>query len=283
MKTIKNIPASIRQRLLNTSKETNRTFNEVLQYYAMERFLYRLAISNYTNDFILKGALLLKIWDNVEFRPTKDIVLLGQTSNDQEEIKGIIHDIIQMPYDDDGIIFNANSVGTETIKEDADYEGVRVCFTANLDNARINMQLDIGFGDAITPAPSKKEYPTILQLPSPILLCYPPETVIAEKFEAMVKLDRLNSRMKDFFDICLLARRFSFAEQDLANAIKRTFTRRGTELPQTLTIFTEGFIKAKQPQWLAFRGRVKQENIPISFSDVISEIRNFLEPIIKIL
>ena len=157
MKTPRNIPASVRKRLLNRSKADNRSFNELLQYYAMERFLYRLSISEYAQDYILKGALMLRAWKSPEFRPTMDIDVLGRTGNEEANIMSQIRKVIAVKVDPDGLSFDAESIQSEPITEDADYEGIRIRFRGALGTARLNMQIDIGFGDIVYPAPERKE------------------------------------------------------------------------------------------------------------------------------
>ncbi len=210
MKDQKNIAASVRQRLLNRARSDLRPFNELLQYYAMERFLYRLSKSKYANQFILKGALMLRVWEAPEHRPTMDIDMLGNVSNNQESIRLQIKKILAVDVHLDGLIFDAESVLSQRITEDADYQGVRVRFKGALGTARINVQIDIGFGDIFYPKAKKSELPTMLEYPAPKLLCYSRESAIAEKFEAMVKLGMLNSRIKDFYDIWMLSRQFDF-------------------------------------------------------------------------
>lgn len=277
----KNVAASIRQKLLNKSKADNRPFNETLQYYAMERFLYRLSQSKHVDRFILKGALMLQVWESSKYRPTMDIDMLGKTSNQIEPIIQQVDDIIRVAVEPDGIEFSSKSVTAERIKEDADYEGVRVSFEGTLDSAKIPMQIDIGFGDKVHPQPTKSDMPTILELPKPYILCYSKESAIAEKFEAMVKLGEINSRMKDFYDIWLLSRQFDFNGEDLAKAITLTFNQRSTEIPENIESFSGDFATSKQTQWQAFRNRLKQDFIPESFIDVINHNHIFLNPIIK--
>ncbi len=210
MKLPQNISASVRQRLLNRSKADNRSFNELLQYYAMERFLYRLSLSEHAQHYILKGALMFRTWNSPEFRPTMDIDLLGKTRNEEGNITSQIRDILAVQVEPDGLIFDADSIRAERITEDADYEGIRVRFRGALDTAKISMQIDIGFGDPVYPQPEKAELSCMLDSPAPSLLCYSRESAIAEKIEAMIKLGTLNSRMKDFYDIWLLSRHFQF-------------------------------------------------------------------------
>lgn len=274
-----NIPVSIRQRLLNKARTENRTFNELLQYYAMERFLYRLSISAHAEKFILKGALMLRVWHSPETRPTMDIDMLGRTSNRESDIIAQFEDILLVNVESDGLVFDSDTIRTEHITEDADYEGVRVRFQGTLDTARINMQIDIGFGDVVLPEPEIAEVPTILDSPVPRLLCYSRESAIAEKFEAMVKRRELNSRMKDFYDIWLLSRQFDFEGILLSEAIKRTFQQRGTNLSDDIVAFAESFATEKQAQWMAFRKRLRSNIIPPDFNEVVSTVKKFLAPV----
>jgi len=283
VKPATNVAASVRQKLLNKARISGRPFNELLQYYAMERFLYRLALSDHAECFILKGALMLRAWRSPEVRPTMDIDMLGRTSNTEADIIAQIQDILSVAVPGDGLVFDPESIQAERITEDADSEGIRVRFKASLGVARISMQIDIGFGDIVHPKPEMAELPTVLDQPAPQLLCYSRESAIAEKFEAMVKLGVLNSRMKDFYDIWLLSRQFEFDRETLAEAIRLTFNQRGTALPQTIEAFSPDFIAAKQLQWTAFRKRLGQEHIPASFGEVIAGIEAFLEPARKAL
>ena len=280
MKSPRNIPASVRQRILNRAKSDRRPFNELLQYYAMERFLYRLSQSAHADRFILKGALMLRVWRSPELRPTMDIDMLGRTSNKEADIIAQIRDILSMDVEADGLAFDADSIQAERITEDADYEGIRIRFRGALDSARINMQVDIGFGDVVYPEPEKSELPTMLDSSAPRLLCYSRESSIAEKFEAMVKLGVLNSRMKDFYDIWLLSRQFDFDGAKLAEAIRLTFERRGTALPTEIEAFTEPFIDAKQIQWTTFWKRLQQDHVPVSFREVTTAVDGFLAPVV---
>ena len=219
MKPCKNISASVRQRLLNRSKTDKRPFNELLQYYAMERFLYRLSLSSHAQCFILKGALMLRVWHSPEFRPTMDIDMLGKAQNEKANIIAQILDILAVEVPPDGLTFDLESIKTERITENAVYEGIRIRFRGFLGTVSINMQIDIGFGDIVYPEPEKGELPCMLYFPAPSLLCYSRESAIAEKFEAMIKLGHLNSRMKDFYDIWLLSRQFQFELTNLEERI----------------------------------------------------------------
>ncbi len=282
MKTVKNVPASVRQKLLNKSRNDKRPFNELLQYYAMERFLYRLSQSSFINKFVLKGALMLSVWNSPEIRPTMDIDMLGIIENDEEKLKEVLKKIIRTEVIDDGLKFDINSIVSETITEDADYDGVRIRFIAYLETARINLQIDIGFGDIVYPEFEKKELPAILDFPEPSLYCYSKESAIAEKFEAIVKLGLINSRMKDFYDIWLLSRQYDFDYNTLIESVRLTFDNRKTELNAELHAFSDEFILLKQSQWKAFRRRVRLDYVPESFSEIIEELKKFLLPLIKI-
>jgi predicted nucleotidyltransferase component of viral defense system len=177
----------------------------VLQYYVIERFLYRLSQSRYRHKFLLKGALIFLAWGMTQYRPTRDIDLLGYTSNDIGKLVGIIQEICSLPVPEDGLIFEPQSVQGERITEDADYEGVRVRFQAHVGSSRLHLQIDVGFADVVSPEPQSLNYPTLLSMPAPELRGYPPESVVAEKLQAMVFLGTINSRMKDFYDLWMLA------------------------------------------------------------------------------
>ena len=224
---------------------------------------------------------MLRIWRSPGFRPTMDIDMLGITSNKEDEIIRQIQDILIIDVEPDGLDFDPDSIQCERITEDASYEGIRLRFLGKLDEARIHMQLDIGFGDAVYPKPEKLEFPTTLDFPMPRLLCYSRESSIAEKFEAMVKLGILNSRMKDFYDIWLLSQLYDFDGKTLTEAIKMTFERRGTRLTPKIEAFTESFMDAKQTQWNAFWKRLQQQQVPTSFKEIAIMVNNFISPIIS--
>ena len=278
-----NIPESVRQRLLNRARSDRRPFNELLQYYAMERFLYRLSQSAHAGRFVLKGALMLRVWRSPELRPTMDIDMLGRTSNEEADIVVQIRDILTADVEADGLAFDPDSIQSERITENADYEGIRIRLRGALGSAKINMQIDIGFGDIVYPEPEKLDFPTMLNSPAPRLLCYSRESSISEKLEAMVKLGMLNSRMKDFYDIWLLSRQFDFDGVKLTEAIRLTFERRGTQLPLKVEAFAEPFIEAKQTQWAAFWKRLQQDHVPTSFGEITALVDRFLSPIVAAL
>lgn len=278
---IKNIAASIRQRLLNVAQALGRPFQEVLQYFAMERFLYRLAQSAHADRFVLKGALMMAVWRVSATRPTKDIDLLGHMPNSIEQVANAIRDICRQPAEPDGLVFDPASVAGMVIREDADYEGVRVTFRGFLQNMPLAMQIDVGFGDVVFPHPTMTEYPTILDHAPPKLRGYSRETAIAEKFEAMVKLGLLNSRMKDFYDIWQLSRQFDFDGATLISAIERTFSHRRTKVIADPTAFSQEFMsaQAKLTQWQAFLRKSRIQDAPQDLAAVVRAIAMFLSPL----
>lgn len=275
----------MRQRLLNKARATERPFTELLQYFAMERFLYRLSKSAYSGNFILKGALMLSVWDAPHTRPTMDIDMLGQIKNDINSIISFTREVCLQKVEPDGIIFDLDSVTAENIREDADYEGIRVRFKGGLDTARFSMQLDIGFGDVVIPKADVFDYPVLLDLPPPHLHGYSKESTIAEKFEAMVKLGIINSRMKDFFDIWMLSRQFDFAGSTLASAIEQTFSIRATELKPEPIPLTNSFAEdiTKSAQWQGFIRNIRIINVPQDFKVIVSAVASFLMPIVECL
>lgn len=279
----KDMAASVRQRLTNKAKARNQPFQEILQYFAMERFLYRLAQSKQANQFTLKGALMFTAWGGPTSRPTKDIDLLARMDNDVESVVAVMREVCQQKVEDDGLTFDVESVKGAVIKEDADYSGVRITFLAKLQNARVPMQIDIGFGDVVTPASEKTNYPVLLDFAAPQLQGYPRETVVAEKFEAMTKLGMLNSRMKDFYDIWLLSRQFNFEGTTLATAIQRTFANRSTIIVDQATALTATFGSdaAKQVQWQAFLKKTHLHDVPTVLQEVINSLESFLIPVAK--
>jgi len=278
----RNVAASVRQRLLNRARTEGRPFNEVLQYFALERFLYRLGRSPYRHQFVLKGALMFSAWQSPFSRPTRDIDLLGRLDNTVEHVVSAIRAICQEPVQEDGLRFDAESVAGERIIEAANYKGVRVRSVAHLTTARIPIQIDVGFGDPVVPGPSLVRLPTILDFPPPELLGYSRESAIAEKFQAMVYLGAINSRMKDFYDIWLLATRFAFDGPLLAQAIRETFYRRQTTLPVAPFAFSDAFAqdREKQIQWIAFIRRHHLEDTPTTLHETIQVIAAFLQPAI---
>lgn len=280
-KPVKDIAASVRQRLQNAAKESGRPFQEVLEYYAMERFLYRLARSPHAGRFVLKGALLFRAWGGAATRPTRDIDLLARVENTVEAVVPIFRAMCGLAVEPDGMVFDLATVAGVVIKENANYSGVRVTFRATLQNARVLMQADLGFADVMTPGPVPTDYPVILDFPAPKLSGYPRETVVAEKLEAMVKLGVLNSRMKDFFDLFVLARRFDFDGATLASAVARTFANRKTAVVSDPFALSPACAAApgKQAQWKGFVRKARLADAPSELSTVIGEIATFLLPL----
>jgi hypothetical protein len=230
----KNRAASIRARLKNRSDAAKQDFNLTLTHYGLERLLYRLSVSSHAPNFLLKGALLFKLWYDVPQRPTRDADLLGIGPDDIDSVAAVFRDICVIEIDD-GIAFEARSVKTAEIRKEAGYGGVRVELRATLDGAQLSLQIDIGFGDVVTPAPETVSYPVLLDdLPAPTLRAYPKYTVVAEKFQALCALGMANSRMKDYFDLWMLLRDGELDDVKLTHAIEATFTRRRTALPEGL-------------------------------------------------
>jgi len=276
-----NLPASVRQRLLDLSRTRGEDFNLTLTRYGTERLLYRLSRSERADHFVLKGALLLSLWTGRLQRPTHDLDLLGYGDSSQEALTQLFRDICVADVPADGLTFHPDSVRVTEIREEQEYGGQRVQLTATLGNARINLQVDIGFGDVITPAPDDVEYPSLLGFPSPRLHAYPKETVIAEKLEAMVALGMANSRMKDFYDVWMMSRELQFDGRTLARAIQATFQRRRSEIPNTApTALTEEFATdhGKGTQWHAFLSRNRLDAGRMALAQIIQQLRLFLMP-----
>jgi len=279
--TIKNLAASVHARLTDRARKDGRPFQELLEYFAMERFLYRLSSSPHAGRFVLKGALMLRVWGAPAARPTRDIDLLGHMDNSLENLTRVVAEVCDTEVEPDGLLFKASTVKAIRIKEDADYAGVRVRFDGLLERSRIPMQIDVGFGDVVVPAATTIGYPTLLDFPAPKMKGYPRETVVAEKFEAMVKLGTLNSRMKDFFDIWLMARLFDFDGALLARALTSTFSHRKTAIDPAPVALTAAFTEsaAADAQWRAFVRRGKFTQAPARLSDVAAELAVFLRPV----
>lgn len=278
----KNVAASVKQRLLDLARERGEEFNLLLIRYAIERFLYRLAQSEQADAFVLKGAILFQMWAEIPHRPTRDVDLLGSGSPDLARMEDIFRKICGLKVEDDGLEFNAASVRATRIREEAEYQGIRLHLQAHLGTARVQVQVDIGFGDAITPKPKKRNFLTLLDFSAPRLLIYPWETVIAEKYQALVERDMANSRMKDFFDLRYMAKEFEFDGTILSKAIQATFKRRKTDLPDTLpTALSEKFTEdaMKRTQWEAFRRRSRLGDLNVTLSQVAVEIWSFVQPV----
>jgi predicted nucleotidyltransferase component of viral defense system len=282
---VRNVHASVRQRLLNVAHATDRPFNELLQYFAMERFLYRLSMSPHNEKFVLKGALMLAMWEVSITRPTKDIDLLGHVANDIDRIVAVVKEVCRQEVEPDGLDFDMDSVQGKRIAEESEYEGVRVRFRGSLGTAQVGMQIDVGFGDAVVPGPVTADYPTILDMPAPRIRGYTRESVIAEKFHTMVRRGLLNSRMRDFFDVWALSRHFDFDGGILAAAVRETFARRDLEVASRPVALTEEFVAdtAKAAQWQGFLRKSRLDGAPGELAEVVGAIAVFLGPVSKAL
>jgi hypothetical protein len=276
---------SVFQRLLNRARESGDDFNLLLVRYGVERFMYRLGISPFRGSFILKGASLFLVWRGQNYRVTRDVDLLGYGDPDPELLLGVFRAICEIGCtEDDGIDYDVDTLKVEEIREGQEYDGVRVTLSCLLHQARIPIQIDIGFGDAVSPAPELIEYPTLFGGPAPVLRAYPRYTLVAEKLEAMVKLGLANSRMKDFYDIWLVSKIFSFDGELLRSAMTRTFARRRTAFPASRPFaLTPAFYEdhQKQIQWAAFIRKSKPEMQPGDLAAVVSAISDFVFPVIE--
>ena len=274
-----NVAASVRARLLKVSKERQEDFTLTLMNYGAERFLYRLAQSKYRDRFVLKGAMLFAVRVGERYRPTRDLDLLGLGEASEPAVAAAVREIAKTRVDDDGLVFDVDGLDVRAIREDDAYGGIRAIMQAHLAEARIHVQIDVGFGDVVTPTATDLEFPTLLaDMPAPNVLAYPTETIIAEKAEAMVQLGLSNSRMKDFTDVAIAARRTAFDGTTLVAAIDATFHRRGTALPGSeIVALSREFVRDARTQanWKAYvkRGRVTDFD---SLEDLIQELRTFL-------
>lgn len=277
---VKNVTASILARLRNQSDEVNRPFAEVLQYFAMERFLYRLSKTRYADKFTLKGGLLFYVWNIPLRRPTRDIDFRGYVSGDSQTLLKIIHQVIEVSAPDDGLVFDRKSVSVEETQIDADYQGIRVKLIAMLERARIPVQIDIGFSDEITSKADAIEYPNILpDLEAVHMKGYPKETVVAEKFHAMIRHGDLNSRMKDYYDLWLISETFDFDGKSLQKAIETAFKNRDTDLPieRPVSLSAE-FASANDTRWKNFLEKMNNETTETAdFANIIEQVWEFIE------
>lgn len=279
----KNIGESVRSRLKNIAVKEGSDFNAVLTRYGLERLLYRIGESEYSKQFLLKGALLFNLWYDMPHRPTKDIDLLGFGDNDLAYIKQTFSKICRISADD-GISFLSESVTVDTIKKDGGYTGARVELFGELAKAKIKIQIDIGYGDAVTPGPIDAHYPVLLSdLPAPKIRTYPIYTVIAEKLHAIALLGMANSRLKDYLDLYVLLNNEQIDNQILAEAIQATFTRRGMILPEALPIgLTDEFANdpSRESMWKAFLRKNELEQR--SLVEVISRISTLIQSLMSL-
>ena len=278
----RNIGASVRDRLLNKARAEKLDYNLLLTRYALERMLYRLSISDQRDQFLLKGALLFDLWFDVPHRPTHDADFLGFGSADIPHVEEVFRSISRIEVED-GIVFQPDSVKAAEIRKEANYAGVRVTLIGLLDSARCPVQIDVGFGDAVVPGPEDVCYPIILPgMPEPQIRAYPRYTVVAEKLEALTSLGMLNSRMKDFFDLWVLAKHSDFDGTVLTQAVAATFERRQTAIPQGLPIgLSDEFINdaQKEKQWQAFLRKNALDRMPLAVG--IADLREFLLPVLS--
>ena len=273
---IVNVGASVQSRLLQVSKRMDQNFDLVLNRYTIERLLYRLTRSNHADRFVLKGAMLMMTWFDEPFRITRDLDLLGFGDPNPGVVLEIFREIFRIE-ERDGVCFDASRARIGHIREDTEYGGLRIRTMAEIGGARITVKIDVGFGDATDPEPEKVEYPVLLDMPPPRLHGYSRETVIAEKFQNMVVIGQLNSRMKDYFDIWILSQSFEFERSRLAQAISSTFARRRTAIPKrTPDALSPAFVEDehKQKQWKAFVQDV--ETAPGSLAEVVATLEEFL-------
>lgn len=274
------IAASVRHRLFNLAHRKAEPFDLVLTRYAQERLLYRLGQSEWRNKFLLKGAMLFAVWYDQPYRPTRDLDLLGFGANDIPYLEATFQSLCKIEADD-GIQFLADTVRGTEIREANIYAGVRIKLIAHLAGAKIPLQIDIGFGDAVTPAPEQINYPTLLDFPAPQLIAYPHYSVASEKLQAIVMLGIANSRMKDFYDLWIMAQRLFFDGSVLCRAIQATFERRRTNLPEVIPIaLTDSFANdpIKNTQWNAFVRKNQPWIEESKLSDVLMLLKNFLMP-----
>ena len=277
----RDLPASVRQRLMNLSRERGEDFQMILTRFGIERLLYRLTQSPHARQFVLKGAALFQLWTGQPHRATRDLDLLGEGVPSSDRLREIFREVCSAVVVNDGLTFFADTIQAALIKEDDEYQGIRLRIDARLGNARIPLQIDVGFGDAITPGSQDVTYPTLLDSPAALLLAYPRETVVAEKFQAMVALGIADSRLKDFYDVWTLARLFEFDGPGLCAAIHATFKRRQTVLPLTAPLaLTPEFStdRNKAIQWTAFLKKGKLVDQPPPLNDVVLLLESFLMP-----
>jgi Nucleotidyl transferase AbiEii toxin, Type IV TA system len=278
---VKEVGKSVKNRLNNIAKQTNRQHSDLLQYYAMERFLYRLSVSTHRDKFLLKGALLLQSVDNNLARATKDIDFIATFLAREDRLKSMLIDCVNTPVQDDGVGFDAKSITISEIQRDTRYCGFRVLIKGKIDTAQIGVQLDIGFGTSIIPGPMEISYPSLLDFEAPKILGSSLECAIADKFEAMVSRGDANTRLKDFYDIWIITKNRSFVFEDVCRAIAETFHYYETEIPISLPIcLSTDFYRdpSTENRWRTFLKRSRL-NEGLELSTVIEQIFNFTIPV----
>ena len=275
----RNLGPSIRARLLNKSRETGEDFQFLLHRYAAERFLYRLGESRHRERYVLKGAMLLVLWGEAVYRPTGDLDFTGYGSSLADDVRSTIREICEIQVANDGVIFDSREIAIESIREHGEYDSLRARFKATLDRARIRMQIDIGFGNAIQPPPTDAHYPTLLDTSPPQIRIYPREAVIAEKLHAMVTLGERNSRYKDFYDLHALVKNFAFEGDHLVRAVVATFDQRRSTIAQILPVaLTPRFYDEadRAEQWRGYLDRNGLPGAPSDFRIVGERLLSFL-------
>jgi predicted nucleotidyltransferase component of viral defense system len=276
--------ASVRTRLANQARIKGINLELFFVRYTLERLLYRLGQSKYRQRFILKGAMLQTVWLEDPFRPTRDLDLLARGNDDAEEVKAAFREILAIESND-GIVFDLDSLSIKSIRQEAEYGGLRLQTTAELAGARIKVQVALGFGDVVTPDAVEIDYPVLLDSPAPRIRAYPKETVVAEKFQAIVALGAANGRMKDFYDVWMMSRHFEFDGATLGKAIAATFARRQTHLPTGIPIgLSKDFAMDSDAikRWGFFTTRNVLSEKPEAFDEIIAALRDFLVPAIRV-
>jgi hypothetical protein len=279
--------ASIRQRLLNHAKAYDDNYQRILTRYAIERLLFRLSQTDARDRYVLKGAMLFVTWPEQAFRPTGDLDLLGQGDPNPAAITELFTRICRVAVPEDGVIFDPATLAVEAVREEEKYQGVRVTLRGRLGTAVIPVQVDIGFGDQVYPPPRRQTFPSLLpELPAADILMYPPETVVAEKFEAMVRFAEENGRIKDFHDLWIITRTFPFDLSTLAEAVGGTLRRRETATPTETPVALNGAFADrpdKQALWSGFLRRTPPALPPPAFDEVLAELRGFFGPLLAAL
>lgn len=276
-------PAAVHRGLLAIARERKADFNAILAQYAIERLIDRLSKSAESPRFVLKGAMLFRVWTSELHRPTRDVDFLGRGDPSPAVVSDAFRAIVSVAADD-GLRFATESISVKEIREEQDYDGVRVTVMAYLSHVPITVRIDVGFGDVVTPRAAERLFPTLLGHDAPSILAYPPETSVAEKVEAMCKLGIINSRMKDYHDLIMISRRFEFSGETLARALHATFHRRNTRLPAgTPTGLSEEFgcDNEKRRQWNAYLTRMSIDDMPTSLPEVIMKTQTFVLPAVN--
>jgi predicted nucleotidyltransferase component of viral defense system len=278
---VKNIVASVLARLRNHAKSTGSPFQQVLQQYAIERFLYRISKSKHAESVVLKGALLLKTIGIPAARPTMDIDMLRRGKSDQATLMGFVQDCAALQVGPDGLTFLGDSVAAEEITVDSEYKGARILMDARMDNVRLKIQVDFGVGDVMVPGPRLIEYPALLDSDVIQLLAYPVESAIAEKLQAMVSLGDANSRMKDFYDVWICSKHLDFKADTLRQAIEATFKNRETPVPTgEFEALTVAFAVRHRAQWNAFVRKIGEGELSDKFDKIVEDLKDFVVPLL---